>query len=570
MPVNDDQPFNVCAICGKVVRQIRSGSLTGWIFGGTTCECSLRSRLTRLKGLEKFVEPAEIEIDGNALPSISERYRLDSLIAKGGMGFVYSALDIHLDKPCVVKLMRTDLITQETSLQRFGHETSICANFDHPNLVSVTDYDVSPDGVPFLVMDRAEGSTLRDMLENGVLLSEAEVISVTVQLCNAIDYVHQRGLIHRDIKPENILLKKDHLDNVIVKLIDFGIAKVESQEGEIQRFTQTGEVFGSPHYMSPEQCLGQAIDKRTDIYLLGCVLYEVLVGRPPFRGSSLLDTLNRHVSESIVRPGELRKGVNDRLESIVIKCLEKKPDDRFQSTEAIKVELISAQKHIRHKTGLLTQTIRIGSIVILTVVATALAYPKLFPPDLNNAPQNLSTDWNETRESSTSYSRSLTALAFSHFLATQQLWGEARNLLDQGIKSGSQENAPTEILLFFTAAHFDLMDDTWPDLDKRKDDLAYCKRIMALLQKPISLILKSDKSNDQQAALRNLLAINFYHLSRIANHAQSFKEGSKFLQMSEELCSNEHYMTWLRIKLDVYGADGMADQAAYMRLKRAY
>ena len=295
--------------------------MTGWIFGEVHCQCTIRRRLDE-KTDDRITLP-DNKLDSP--PEIDRRYQLGELIAVGGMARVYSAIDTHLDKECIVKVLRPEYLLDEAGLQRFGQETRICATFNHPNLVTVTDYDISKEGTPYLVMDLIKGKSLRDLIDSSEELSREETLSIFIQICNAVQYAHQNGLVHRDIKPENVLIEKDHLENFIVKLLDFGIAKPDSNGGEIQRLTQTGEVFGSPHYMSPEQCKGGITDERSDIYAIGCILYEIQAGEPPFRGPSFLEILNGHTQEAPNRPSRKKENCWVNLEEITLRCLEKKP-----------------------------------------------------------------------------------------------------------------------------------------------------------------------------------------------------------------------------------------------------
>lgn len=324
-----------CSICSKPKRNQRDGSLTGWIFGGAACSCALRSLLS---SSTKFAA-TELPNSGQT-PSISNRYKATQFIDKGSMSNVWKAWDEHLEKYCVVKLQRAELTNSPALLQRFTQEARTCARFSHANLVPVTDFGMADNGSPFLVMDLIDGSSLRTIIESQKL-TQSECLSLTIQLCKGLQFAHDHQVIHRDLKPENILVALDESDNPLVKIIDFGIARIDQVGGEIQRLTTTGEIFGSASYMSPEQCFGVDISSKSDIYSLGCILYELLSGHPPFRGTTLMDVLNKQIKDQPL-PIKLRQDrtpVPKELSEVVSKCLNKNPDERFASMSDLQAAL---------------------------------------------------------------------------------------------------------------------------------------------------------------------------------------------------------------------------------------
>lgn len=263
------------------------------------------------------------------------RYRVLSVLGKGGMGVVYRVEQIFLSKEFALKTIDKRLMSDKT-IRRFQHEARASFAVNHPNIISVNDFGLLDDDTPFLAMEIVTGETLAARLKRSGALSVAEAVPIFVQICFALAHAHSQGVVHRDIKPSNIML----LDNVppggegSVKLLDFGIAKFTHNEAsDVQELTRTGEVFGSPLYMSPEQCSGSKVDHRADVYSLGCVMFEALTGTPPFPGENALTTIIMHQSEPppSLKEASLGEEFPPELERIVSTMLAKNPDDRFQN-----------------------------------------------------------------------------------------------------------------------------------------------------------------------------------------------------------------------------------------------
>ncbi|MBI1268658.1 MAG: protein kinase [Cryomorphaceae bacterium] len=270
-----------------------------------------------------------------------------------------------------MKMLRDDRMSDSVTVLRFEQEARICARFRHPNLISVYDYDTTDSGVPYLVMDYVSGVTLRKLLEARAKLTSSEAIGLALQLCDALAYVHDSELVHRDLKPENLLISEESNGNSLLRILDFGIAKDAGVFSEIQRLTQTGEVFGTPEYMSPEQCSGGDIDSRSDIYSLGCILFEILSGRPPFRGA-FMEVMEKQVDDTPVF-AVTEVECPDRLKGIVLRCLEKEPDRRYQSAADLKSDLLFVQ----HKTAQ-PQVKPLAVAAGALVLAGALSLPFFF------------------------------------------------------------------------------------------------------------------------------------------------------------------------------------------------
>ena len=284
----------------------------------------------------------------------AQRYEILKLLGKGGMSVVYRARHLIMDKIFAVKVLHLHLAKDDLSLRRFKQEAQAASTLTHPGIVAIHDCGESEDGTAYLVMDYVQGASLADLLQNHGPLALDSFLNIMIQVAAALAHAHKCGIVHRDLKPSNIMITEAD-DKTQVKIVDFGIAKILANAGEeTQQLTQTGEVFGSPLYMSPEQCFGSTVDRRCDIYSMGCVMYEALSGTAPFRGDNAFETMNKHVNEApppLVSP-LLDESARQKLELILLRSLAKNPDDRYQSMAEIESELRSLQSGT--KEGILT------------------------------------------------------------------------------------------------------------------------------------------------------------------------------------------------------------------------
>ena len=269
--------------------------------------------------------------------SIDGRYRIDSLIGAGGMGTVYCATRLLIGDEVAIKILQQDH-SDANSSERFRREAQAAARLKHPNAVSIYDFGVSTDGLQYLVMELVEGESLRERLNRG-RLDFAITAEVTRQICAALDEAHRRHIIHRDIKPDNILLDST-TDGLRVKVLDFGIAKL--RDDTAGHLTQTGSVMGTPHYMSPEQCLGEELDSRADIYSVGIVVYEMLCGRVPFNSPVSTAVVVQHVSQPPPSLRSINPAVPEALEEVVLHAIQKNRTDRPATAGALAQQLVAA------------------------------------------------------------------------------------------------------------------------------------------------------------------------------------------------------------------------------------
>ena len=249
---------------------------------------------------------------------ISDRYLLEEKLGGGGMGEVWKALDQRLQRRVAMKLMAPQFVDDPEFLVRFLREAQSIARISHPNVVSILDFGESDDK-PFLVMEHVPGRPLS--AATGAPMDPDKAKAIIAQAADAAGAAHAEGIVHRDIKPANILIT----DEGRAKLVDFGIASVEN----VERITATGTTIGSPHYISPEQASGETATPRSDVYALGVVLFELLTGTRPFEGDSIAAVATAHVEQQPTKPSTLVDGLDPQLENVVLKCLEKTPQDRF-------------------------------------------------------------------------------------------------------------------------------------------------------------------------------------------------------------------------------------------------
>jgi eukaryotic-like serine/threonine-protein kinase len=281
--------------------------------------------------------------------TLADKYRIETEIGRGGMSVVYRGRHEVMDRMVAIKMLQAQLVNDQTSIKRFKQEAKAASCLTHPNVITVYDCDVSPGGQPYLVMDLLEGESLSDIIRRENHVEEERALNIFIQACDALEHAHTKGVLHRDLKSSNIMLINQEGKTDVVKVVDFGIAKLMPNSGkQSQNLTQTGEIFGSPIYMSPEQCLGSHLDQRSDIYSMGAMLYESLMGQPPLMGDTIIDTMQMHVSTMPASFADMRHDlhIHPQFEDVVFKSLEKKPEDRYASMEQFRDALAHVARNL--------------------------------------------------------------------------------------------------------------------------------------------------------------------------------------------------------------------------------
>ena len=264
------------------------------------------------------------------------RYRIERVIGIGGMAIVFKAADLLMRRTVAVKILKDEISGDEQSVKRFINESKAVAMLSHQNIVNI--YDVSVrENVKYIVMEFVEGITLKNYMEHREVLNLREIISYTTQILRALDHAHKKGIVHRDIKPQNIMLLK----NGVIKVMDFGIAKLPNAE----TVTMTDKAIGTVYYISPEQVTGGSIDARSDLYSLGAMMYEMATGTLPFTADTPVSVALRQVNDQPAPPREINPRIPVGLEQIILRAMEKNPDERYQSAEEMLSQLLKLREN---------------------------------------------------------------------------------------------------------------------------------------------------------------------------------------------------------------------------------
>src|SRR6266404_4332891 len=342
--------------------------------------------------------------DGQTLVSASQgdkfiglilegKYRIDEKVGEGGMGKVYRGTHILMDHTVAIKILHPHLSSDGIAVERFRREARAAACIRYPNAGAVTDFGVNKEtGLSYLVMEFLEGVELREEMKERGQLDFEESFIITQQICLALQAAHARGIIHRDLKPDNIWLLKSEDNFPRVKVLDFGIAKLMA--GSVGNLTQQGMIVGTPYYMSPEQCVGDELDARSDIYSLGIITYEILTGRVPFRASTPMGVALKHANEPPVPPHEFRLDLPYPIETVVLRALRKHREERQGTAMELAQEFESALYQAGVELKLLGTTTPKTAHALNTYgdqpfrIGTA---DRSFPPDRSMPPVDRST-----------------------------------------------------------------------------------------------------------------------------------------------------------------------------------
>src|ERR1700750_159577 len=293
------------------------------------------------------------------------RYELDGVVGRGGMAEVYRARDLLLDRTVAIKTLRADLARDQTFQARFRREAQSAASLNHPSIVAVYDTgedDTDGSHIPYIVMEYVDGRTLRDLLRDDRRLRPERALEITDGVLRALDYSHRNGIVHRDIKPGNVMLTRTGE----VKVMDFGIARAVSDAQATM--TQTAQVIGTAQYRPPEQARGERVDARSDLYSAGCLLYELLTGRPPFTGDSPVAIAYQHVTENPIPPSRVDPEIPPWADAIVMKAMANDPARRYQTAGEMRADIqrgLSGMPVNAPPTGAYQRTQRMGPAAMM-------------------------------------------------------------------------------------------------------------------------------------------------------------------------------------------------------------
>jgi eukaryotic-like serine/threonine-protein kinase len=346
--------------------------------------------------------------------TVGGRYELGELLGRGGMAEVRRAVDQRLGRSVAVKQLRTDLATDPTFQARFRREAQSAAGLNHPTIVAVYDTGEETDpltgvAVPYIVMELVEGSTLRDVLKDGRKILPERALELTQGVLDALSYSHKAGIVHRDIKPANVMLTPSSG----VKVMDFGIARAVADTSATM--TQTAAVIGTAQYLSPEQARGETVDARSDLYSTGCLLYELLAGRPPFVGDSPVSVAYQHVRETPLPPSHLDPEISPEIDAVVLKSLAKDPSERYQTAREMKddiTRLLNGQQTTAEQAPTAVVPMAAGAMAATAYDdATHVATPPTFvPPTGPEGPEDEYADEEEPRKRRVGLAILITAL----------------------------------------------------------------------------------------------------------------------------------------------------------------
>lgn len=272
---------------------------------------------------------------------IDQKYLLGRLLGKGAMSSVYEAEQISTGRPVALKLLHARYKTDHKALQRFRREAHVVTQLAHPNITEAYIFGVTAEGQPYLVLELIKGTTLADVLSSAEPVPWTRTYKIATQLCEALEYAHSKGVVHRDLKPGNIMLTERDTTGDIVRIVDFGVSALITDE-QIQKLTQTGEVIGTPAYMSPEQCKSQKATQSSDIYALGCIIYELCCGQKPFSGLTPYEMMLKHTSDDLPPWQPQDTAIPASVKDVVYNAMAKNIEDRYGNAADLKRDLALA------------------------------------------------------------------------------------------------------------------------------------------------------------------------------------------------------------------------------------
>ena len=293
-------------------------------------------------GIDSLLFVPRLEIPTAESMDLPPQYQIDKQVSSGGMGIIFKGSHRHSGVALAIKIMHPQHASNPNNLRRFEQEARTASTLQHPNIVVVHDFGVSQKSIAYLIMEWLNGPDLQQCLQDSGTMKLERALSIFLQCANALSHSHKHGIVHRDIKPSNIILSHAEHASDFVKIVDFGIAKLlTSEDGDRTNLTQTGDILGSPKYMSPEQCKGEMTDSRSDIYSLGCVMYETIVGTPAFTAENPGQMFYKHITEMPARPTSINPNIEypQFIEPMLFKLLQKEPAKRYASMDELEVDL---------------------------------------------------------------------------------------------------------------------------------------------------------------------------------------------------------------------------------------
>ncbi len=296
---------------------------------------------------------------------VAAKYRVEQMIGEGGMGKVYRATQLALDKAVVLKVLRQALLSDKGTVARFQREAKAASRLNHPNSISVLDFGQSDDGAMYIAMELVQGRDLHQILSREWPLAESRIIRIMSQVLSALADAHSVSVVHRDLKPENIMVEQRRGEPDFVKVLDFGIAKIiDGSDDEGPALTRAGFVCGTPEYMSPEQARGAPLDHRSDLYAVGVILYQLASGLLPFDSDSPVGFATAHLTEQPPLPSRRRPEakISPGLERLIMRALAKSPDDRPQTADQFRAELQAIEKERRAQASVVRRGASVPSL----------------------------------------------------------------------------------------------------------------------------------------------------------------------------------------------------------------
>ncbi len=269
---------------------------------------------------------------------LDNRYRLIKMLGEGGMGEVYLAEHVYINKKVAIKLLRSEITSSTEAVQRFYQEARSSSAIGHENIIEIEDFGKLDDGTIYLAMEFLAGHPLADLMLEGPM-DLARALDFMIQIAEGLGAAHAMNIVHRDMKPENVFIIRDKHGKEKVKILDFGIAKMTSSDGEGHGLTKTGTIFGTPHYMSPEQAMGKMLDHRTDIYSVGVIMFELFAGSVPFKAESFMGILTQHITAPPPMPSSLNHNLPPQVEQVILKAMDKDPNKRHQNMGELILDL---------------------------------------------------------------------------------------------------------------------------------------------------------------------------------------------------------------------------------------